>query len=262
MRYLGFTLLELLVVIAIIAILAAMMAPSLNKSKESAKELVCRNNLRQLGQLTFTYSGANQSFPNGFNDVTQIAPPGDFLGNASKDLQGWWWFHYITEKNLLEREDGSKGILWCPTRRITGSLLARNNLCSNYGINYSICKIASNNEQTDFLGTPLKPDRIRSASTTMLLMDSGYALVSWKALLTDTAAYPFELTLRQDSFYVPGLKANQQRSIDPDQQTDAVNGRHSGNRINVTFVDGHVEKTDVSDLEASTAVPNKSGWVP
>ena len=272
MRYLGFTLLELLVVIAVIAILAAVIAPALHKSKETAKELVCSSNLRQLSQALFTYADDNQTFPSGFAGMQKTLPPGGVLGNAVRDYQGWWWFHYIADEDWLKNDGMSKGLLWCPSRPNLGSPLSGNVLCSNYGVNYSLCKLSSSNQQTEFFGTPLRPERIRSASTTMLLMDAGYALISWNALLKDPALHPFEITPgqtspRQDSFYLPGLKKiNEQRMINPDQQTDAMDDRHSGKRVNVTFVDGHVSNIAASkmalDLDTADTAPNKSGWTP
>jgi prepilin-type N-terminal cleavage/methylation domain-containing protein/prepilin-type processing-associated H-X9-DG protein len=53
----GFTLIELLVVIAIIALLMAILMPVLRKAREQGKDMVCRNNLRQIGLAANFYAG-------------------------------------------------------------------------------------------------------------------------------------------------------------------------------------------------------------
>lgn len=51
----GFTLIELLVVISTIALLLAILMPSLNKARRTAKALVCSSNLRQIGLAVNLY---------------------------------------------------------------------------------------------------------------------------------------------------------------------------------------------------------------
>ena len=55
----GFTLTELLVVIAVIAILAGLLLPTLGKAKARAKLIQCINNQRQLSLTWVMYAGDN-----------------------------------------------------------------------------------------------------------------------------------------------------------------------------------------------------------
>src|SRR5438445_50108 len=59
----GFTLVELLVVIAVIAILAALLLPALARAKASAKSAACKSNLRQLGIALTVYVGDYEEYP-------------------------------------------------------------------------------------------------------------------------------------------------------------------------------------------------------
>ncbi len=64
-RRCGFTLIELLVVIAIIGILIALLLPTLQTSRESARRIACCDNLRQIGQALHCFHEANECFPIG-----------------------------------------------------------------------------------------------------------------------------------------------------------------------------------------------------
>jgi prepilin-type N-terminal cleavage/methylation domain-containing protein/prepilin-type processing-associated H-X9-DG protein len=82
-RTLGFTLVELLVVIAIIGILVGLLLPAVQAAREAARRMQCSNNLKQLGLGLHNYESTYKKFPIGFLDTVP--------GNGLNYDGGWSW---------------------------------------------------------------------------------------------------------------------------------------------------------------------------
>jgi len=155
----AFTLIELLVVIAILGCLAAVIVPCMRYSKYKAQSVVCASNLRQMTLLLNSYAYFHKAYPPGFSNLpNQGVPPGGYAGNLSFDRKGWWWFHFISEYNA--GLSAVESMIACPSSTSTNNF-PLSKLCGNYGINFSICKIASTITTDELHGRSLNPTTIQ-----------------------------------------------------------------------------------------------------
>lgn len=97
-----FTLVELLLVIGILTLLMSLLLPSLNKARETARQISCLNNLKQLNNVTQFYLG----------DYAEWVPP----SYAAPDVGGLsHWHHYIEIYIPLAAQFNRRPPYWCPT---------------------------------------------------------------------------------------------------------------------------------------------------
>jgi prepilin-type N-terminal cleavage/methylation domain-containing protein/prepilin-type processing-associated H-X9-DG protein len=85
-RRAAFTLIELLVVIAIIALLLSIVMPALRKAKESAKSIVCKNNLKTLAVSNELYAARPQNWYVSVIDTT-MTTRGEPTWNSNSEFR-------------------------------------------------------------------------------------------------------------------------------------------------------------------------------
>ncbi len=136
----GFTLVELMVVIAIIAILAAILFPVFSKARERARATACQSNLRQLGMALRQYVMDNdETYPGGpYVYLLNMDVPDDKCGGTA--VPQYTGANYpSTIFTVLFPYITNEGIQVCPSRsgfcypqQFRETLSARSSYAYNY----------------------------------------------------------------------------------------------------------------------------------
>jgi prepilin-type processing-associated H-X9-DG protein/prepilin-type N-terminal cleavage/methylation domain-containing protein len=101
----GFTLLEVLVVIGIVSVLVGLLLPAVQKVRETAARIQCQANLKQLALAMHTYHDANHKFPMGVMFPTSA----DRRTESVFATNYWSWMAqlmpYVEQDNLFRLAD-------------------------------------------------------------------------------------------------------------------------------------------------------------
>ena len=223
----GFTLVELLVVVAIIVMLIAILLPSLSRARQQAVAVRCLSNLRQMVTAAQTYAAGNgDSYP--FALCPQPDPP---PGPPSVTVNVQWDFTTTMDWSTTPPKSTSRpGLLWegqgnNAVQQCPGFQGAANSYGDPYtGYNYNTSFIGHGElDPTDPAGVlitpPVKVSSVRKPATTALFGDGQYGGGANKYMRS-----PFLSPV--ESFYA--------------RYAGTQGFRHLG-KTNVAYCDGHAE---------------------
>ncbi len=224
----GFTLLELLTVVAILAILLSLLLPGLARAKLSALRTSCASNVHQIGTALHLYLDDFEKFPS-FDDT-----PGELTTYA---LRSRYW-----DGKLLSYAAGAQRVFLCP-------------------LNTSHNTVSNNWFGRDSAGEPW-PNRSYGYNGTGTAPDPYPVLTGGPETFLGFGAQGFPANLPEGRVRAPAdmiaIADYDPQATDDDNDDDrhpemlflGLMGRHASG-ANVLFCDSHVEYDETNRLTAS-----------
>lgn len=290
----GFTLVELLVVIAIIAVLIALLLPAVQQAREAARRTQCKNNLKQIGLAFHNYADLHKILPPGY--VSAFTPTGDDLG------PGWGWaamlMPQLDQSPAYQLIDFSSGIesptnstirlktfsmFLCPSDDARGQWPAKrydpstgaplNVICdvgsANYVGMYGISEPGVDGEGLFFRNSKVSfADITDGLSQTISVGERSHRLgeATWTGSITgallagDPSDGVGQIVPEHGSGMVLGHAGEGHGPGDPRSDANQFYSRHSSGGVHFLFADGHVSFLGSSmDYHAYLALATRAG---
>ena len=222
----GFSLIELLTVIAIIAILAGIIFPVFSSAKEKARTTVCQSNLKQLALAAMMYADDNNKcYPPAYNSRMHVWTNENVL-----------YYQYVKNREIFYCPDspyteGLSEVPWGIKAADEESYKRASTM--NYTANINLM---------GFNNHGFKYTKVKTPANVIIVMDGGSAYLPNLNVWQTYRGMKF--------YYLPGYgKATGQAprtTYSDDMYSDYMDGRHRDG-INVVYCDGHSDWVSSAD---------------